>query len=760
MRPLLLTLALAAVSAAEERKYDDNKPDGAKSFGDVGCGIWFEDASEITAVRIHAARGACKSFDLGGFDRDGTPIAQAAFDGALLPEKAGWVELEFKAQAEEGVLLVVTFNEGEAGAMSWDKSDESHSTFFYGGQHHPFEGSNWMIRITDTHRAPAKPMSFRAPAIPPGAVVRTDGGEELGLRKCDAGQAVSFNRPAGTVLAGVEIYGARTGRMTRPFEATVCDEDLRPIATLTLPSGWIGDDEKWYSIPFPGTVQVPARFWVVFNFRSSSADWISVGVCRNEKAECSEALPGSVFRKFPPGEAWMMRAHFSQGPEGKDLERKPPAAEDAALVGEVGKKFFKAWERVDRARLLGVLAPNAPGFDWIRSEDSGGFLEGRVHRRFTKELARDVGEDRATILYAAIKGPLLWDPPEEYRKAMPANAQIFPGPAVFQLDAPGRHTGAELVALRLVKSADVWQIYSSDEFDLRDVAWGKGLLRGVASGDEAVKALLESRTASLAAIEEAVNECENPAAKNKLIAEAARARAEDGDIEAWAKLAAQLPEDDRAMLQQTLFVPGRRCIACGDDEKKLKAVAELADTLVDAMEKRFGIVPAGPGKPRILRLPHDETGFLLHPGSWAYPEIVWFVGEGDEDRPADPQQLALALADACASWFDDAGQWRRWIAAGAMAEASLQTKETPAALEAEVKIIPPARNVVGGLLRIAVECSRRYGDAAFGRAILAARRDGARREGQRGRAICIDEAMKALAKETGKEAEVRELFDR
>lgn len=136
------------------------------------------------------------------------------------------------------------------------------------------------------------------------------------------------------------------------------------------------------------------------------------------------------------------------------------------------------------------------------------------------------------------------------------------------------------------------------------------------------------------------------------------------------------------------------------------------------------------------------------------------MGEGDEKRAPDPQQMALALADACASWFDDANQWRRWLAAGAMAEASLQTKETPAALEAEVKGIEPSRTVVGGLLRIAVECSRRYGDAAFGKAIAAARKDGARREGRGGRGICIEEVMNALAKDTGKADEVRELFGR
>lgn len=760
MRALFLTVALAALAAAEERKYDDGKPDGSKSFGDVGCGIWYEDETEFKAVKVHAARGACRSFDLAAFDRDGTELARAAFEGTVLPEKAGWVELEFAVHAEEGALVVVTFNEGEAGAISWDKTEESHSTYFYGGQHHPFQGGNWMIRITDAPRGPAAPMKFRSPPIPPGQIVRTDGGEELGLRRSDAGQAVRFDRPAGAVLAGVEIYAARTGRLSRPFEASVCDDDLRPIANLTLPCGWIGADEKWYSIPFPGTVQVPEHFWLVINFRTTSADWVSVGVCRNDQAASAEALPGSVFRKFPPEEAWMMRAHFAQGAEGKAAERVPGTEEDGVVVGEVAKKFFKAWERVDRQRLLGILAPDAPGYDWIRSDESGAFLEGRVHRRFTKELARDVAADRATLVFAAIRGPLLWDPPDAYRDAMPPNSKLPPGPSIFEMDGPGRHTGAEIVVLRLVKTPDGWKLSGTDEFDLRDADRRRGLLAKSLPVDDAIAALLKARTESLDAIEQEALAATDPAAKSKLVAGAARARAEDGDVAGWARLAKELGDDERAMLQQVLFVPGRRCIAAGDDEKKLKEAADLADTLLDAMEKRFGVVPPGPGKLRVLRLAHDETGFVFHPGSWSYPEIIWFVGEGDEKRAPDPQQMALALADACAPWFDDANQWRRWLAAGAMAEASLQTKETPAALEAEVKGIEPSRTVVGGLLRIAVECSRRYGDAAFGKAIAAARKDGARREGRGGRGICIEEVMNALAKDTGKADEVRELFGR
>ncbi|MCE9581673.1 MAG: hypothetical protein K8T20_04060 [Planctomycetes bacterium] len=755
-----MTLLLAAVVAAEETKYDDGQPDGSRKIGDIGFGIWFDGPIAAKSLKIHAARAGCKSFDVAAVDRDGTVLAQAAFEGTALPEKAGWAELAFPLEAEEGALFVVTFCEGEEGAMSWDKTGESHSTFFYGGQHHPFKDCNWMIRLSDEPHAAARAISFKAPPIPPGPVVRTDGGDEVGLRKSDVGHAIRIEAPADTVLSGVEVFAARTGRLARPFEVTVCDANLRPLHSMTLPCGLVSGDSKWVSLPFPGTLQVPKTFWLILNFRTTPADWIALGVCRNDKAVCSEALPGSVFRKFPPGEAWMVRAHFAPGKTAEEPAAAPGTAEDGQIVGEVAKKFFKALERLDRSRLLAVLAPDAPGFDWIRSDDYGDFLEGRVHRRFTKELARDLGTDRATLVYAAIRGPLLWDPPDEFRKAMPANAQLAAGPAMFTTDGPGRHTGAEIVALRLSKTTDGWKLVGWDEFDLRDAAWGKGLLPGIEAGESTVAALLKSRSDSVAAIDEEIHALPSEERSAKLLSELARSRAEDGQVARWAAIAKELPDDDRAMLEQTLFVEGRRCLACGDDEKMLKVAAELADTLVEAMEKRFGLNPGGAGKLRLYRLPHDESGFVFHPQSWAYPEIVWFVKEGDEAKPPDPDQMALAIADACVSWFDDAGQWRRWLAAGALATASIQTKETPAALENEVRNIAPSRGVVGGNLRIAVEVSRKYGDAALGHAIVTARRDGACRDGNRGRGLCLDEAMKALANETGKEAEVRELFGR
>ena len=174
--PSLFAFAcLALPVCAREQKYDDGKPDGSKSFADVGCGTWFDGPVDATCVRIHAARGKARAFDVAALDRDGGVLAQAAYDAAALPEQAGWAKLAFPVQAEEGALIVVTFNEGEEGSLSWDKNDERHSTYFYGGNHHPFEEGNWMMRLAPGDGA--KPLEFAAAALPAGQVVRADRGE-------------------------------------------------------------------------------------------------------------------------------------------------------------------------------------------------------------------------------------------------------------------------------------------------------------------------------------------------------------------------------------------------------------------------------------------------------------------------------------------------------------------------------------------------------------------------------------------------------
>ncbi|MBI2923788.1 MAG: hypothetical protein HYY18_22250 [Planctomycetes bacterium] len=751
MRCFACAFALLAAlpASALEQKYDDGKPDGSKSFADVGCGTWFDGPVDATCVRIHAARGKARAFDVAALDRDGNVLEQAAYDAAALPEQAGWAKLALRIVAEEGALIVVTFNEGEEGSLSWDKNEERHSTYFYGGNHHPFEEGNWMMRLSPGDGA--KPLEFAAAELPAGQVVRADRGEVVELLRSDAGHAVRFERPAGNALSGFTIYAARSGRLARPFQVAICDDDLRVLRTTRFEAGRIGADEKWWALPMPPG-PCPDAFWAVFDFQPTGADHVELGICRNPAATSAEARPGSVFRRAAPGLAWMVRAHFEAG-DPPALEPLPsPAPADGAVCGDIAKKLWKAFERCDGERLASILAPDAPGFGALR-EDPSRPLDGTPHRKLVREVARDVGPRRATLVFAALDGPLLWDPPDTFRN-------VPEGPLLWLPDAPGRHRRPQLFALRIENGAEGWGLHSWEEFDVRDAAWGKGLLKAAAPLDEVLDGLAKARGEALAAIDAEIREMEKGAERDRLMVELAKAWAEAGEVGKWEAIAKELPGDSAAMLKQTLLVEGKHCIASGADEKSLRAAVELFDTLLPALEKRFGLKPEGRGRTRIAVQDSDDSGWVAHPWTWSYPEIVWFATEADRGRAPGASEAALALADACGAFWDDAHQLRRWIAAGTIAEAALAGKETPAALSNSVKDVPAARDTVEGHLRIFSEASKRWGDLALGKALAAARRDGARREMREGRLMHLDDFARELGKESGAIREVEELFKR
>jgi len=756
MRFLTLTfLALALPALAKESKYDDGTPDGTKALGEVGYGIWFDGPVDATCVRIFAARGKARGFDVAVTNRDGTVLAEGAFDASAIPEKAGWARRALTVKSEEGVLVVVTFSDGEEGEMSVDKNDERHSTYYYGGNHHPFNDGNWMIRLSTGDGA--KPVTFPRAELPAGTSLRADAGEAVELRDPEACPAVRFERPERTTLAGIEVYGARVGRLSRTFRVAICDEDLRVVRTVRVACGQIGVDEKWVPIAIPAG-ETPRVFWLLLDLGNGSADRVSVGVCRNPAAVSAEGYPDGVFRRAAPGEAWMIRARLVPGDEPA-ARAVPPPPEDAAVAAEVAKKFFKALEFCDRDRFLSVLSPDAAGFDAVR-EDEHGILEGFPHRRLAREVARDIGPDRATLVFATLRAPLLWDPPEAFRAASPPNRPIAPGPNLWRLDGPGRHAPPALLVLHLARTADGWKLAGWDDLDPRDAAWGKGLLKAAPPLDDVLTALAKSRAAQVQSVDDAVRALDDADARARLLPELARTWAEEGDFARWETIAKELPKDVADVLRTTSFFEGTLCVAAGPEEKPLGALVAAADTLLAALEKRFALKPPGTARLRFVLQSSDDSGFVAHPGAWAYPEIVWFATEADLTRPIDVQSLALAIADACVRFYDDADQLRRWLAAGMIAEASLAGKETPAGLAGEVKDILPSRNVVGGNLRIFVEASRRWGDAALGRAIAIARAEGAYRHGRNGRQLYLDELAKALAKETGADAQVAELFRR
>ncbi len=754
-----ISLLCAALQAgARELKYDDGKPDGARSVGGVGQAVWFDEDFQGASVRLHAARGACRMFEIAAVDRAGRILAQGAWEGRLLPETAGWVRLALPVDASEGVMVVVYFNEGEAGVLSLDTTEESHSTWYYGGRHHPVEESNWMVRLSSEAGEP--PLAWPAGTLPAGDTVRADRGAAFTLWRSRAAHAVRFDRPPGTTLAGIELYAARTGRLTRPFTVTLCDGELRPIHAETVPAGRIPPDEGWAAIPLAAApAGLPAQFWVLVDFDDSAADHVAVGVCRNPEAACAEAEPDGLFLRFPEHHAWMMRARLVKAPETPPRERPGADASDAVLVGEVAKKLFKALERIDRERLLGVLAPDAHGLDALRTEDPAEPLEGRPHRRFVRELARRVEGDRAVVVFATLQGPLLWDVPETLRRRLPPNRPLPAGPALFTTDGPADHSRPALFTVRLSKTRGTWGLRGWKSVDIADADPTRGLLAG-ADPEAAFDALAAARLQSLDVLEQEVRELEDAGQQVPLLVELARQRAEHGDFARSAGMAKDLPADARERLGATIFLEGRRAIAVGPPGANLKGLVDLADALLDGLEARWGLTPPGRGKPRMLVLPHEETGFAAHPEAWAYAEVIWFVPEEGMTGTPDVTGLARALVDAAVRLRDDAGQARRWIAAGMIAEASLASKETPASLAESVAGIDAARNTVEGCLAILVEASRRWGDAALGRALGQAGRRGAARETASGPAVSLDDVASALAASTKEGGAVRSLFEK
>jgi hypothetical protein len=752
VRTLLLLSAASLGALAEDLKHDDGKPDASRSVADVGFAVWFDGPLETTTVKLHAARGRARAFDIVAMDRAHNVLAQAAYDGALLPEKAGWVKLAFQLEAEEGALVVLSFGEGEEGAISVDHNkDDRHSTYYYGGNHQPFDDGNWMIRLSDGNGA--KPTAFPKAELPADAVVRADAGDAVEVRRAAAGHAVRFRAPDGQVLKGLSVYAARTGRMTRRFEVALCDDALRPLSRQRVPYGVVGPDEAWYAFEL-APAPLTQEFWVVLDFACLPADWIAVGTCRNKAGVASDARPGGVLRRFPPGESWMVRAHFAPGERPAVPAALPAAPEDATVAAEIAKKFAKARERQDTGRLLSVLAVDAPGFEWLRETKE---LEGTPARWFMKVVATDVSAERATVVLAALQGPLLYDPPEEWRAK---RRGLAPGPILWRPDGPGRHSAPMLFALDLAKGEDGWKLRGWDEMDFRDASWGALILRD-AKPEDVIAGLATARSESLADLDAAVREIEDPAAKTKALGDMARVWGEEGDLEKWAALAKELPEEDAAMLRQVLFVPGKRCLGAGPDEKPLRAAVDLADTLLEALEKRFGLAPDGHSpKLRLLHYPSDQSGFAAHPEAWAYPEVIWFTTDADAGKPPDPLQLALALADACVRFWDDAQQTRRWLAAGMLAEASLANRETPAVLRDALKDVPAGRSTIGGHLRIIVGVSDLVGDKGLGAAIAAARSEGACRDVGEGRQLVLDELAKMLGRETKQFDEIEALFQR
>jgi hypothetical protein len=137
-----------------------------------------------------------------------------------------------------------------------------------------------------------------------------DGKKSLG----GSGEMIQFDLPASDrKLSGIEIHGSRYGTATPPdemFLIYVMNEDRsRVVATLMAPySLFERGDEKWVTIPFDDSVELPTNGWVVVDFRAGRTKGVYVSYDSDSDGSRSMAgLPGTKASKPDFKGDWMIR---------------------------------------------------------------------------------------------------------------------------------------------------------------------------------------------------------------------------------------------------------------------------------------------------------------------------------------------------------------------------------------------------------------------------------------------------------------------
>lgn len=130
------------------------------------------------------------------------------------------------------------------------------------------------------------------------------------------GHARRFTAPGGGswYLRNVSLFGSRYGSPQPPdetFEVSLCDEQLRPIATWEKPySTFDRGDARWVKIEVTPTA-VPPVFYVCFNFRPTGTKGIYVSLDASTRGNSQTAVPGKPGSPLDSGD-WMIRVELDQ----------------------------------------------------------------------------------------------------------------------------------------------------------------------------------------------------------------------------------------------------------------------------------------------------------------------------------------------------------------------------------------------------------------------------------------------------------------
>jgi hypothetical protein len=301
--------------------YDDNSEDGMRSIAGGGHAVKFSTAGggRLDKVMLKGARyGLPRSeskFRLTVLDGDfktikdwelpfmdfmqrGEPLYWKEFDtgGLQVPEEF-YVLFDFNPTGTDGVY--VGFDADSSG-HSYEALPESHIKLFREG--------DWMIRALISGSRPAAPRA--APAGPSGGWTGYDDDSEDGMRSiAGGGHSVKLHVDGGGKLAGVRLKGARYGlpNSGSRFTLAVLDRNFELIQRWDYPYMKFeqrGEPLYWVEFETAG-VEVPADFYVLFQFDPTQTDGVYVGFDADSTGHSYTGTLSEVPRSFRDGD-WMI----------------------------------------------------------------------------------------------------------------------------------------------------------------------------------------------------------------------------------------------------------------------------------------------------------------------------------------------------------------------------------------------------------------------------------------------------------------------
>jgi hypothetical protein len=141
------------------------------------------------------------------------------------------------------------------------------------------------------------------------------------------GHARRFEVPQGGgdwFLRSVSVHGSRYGarQTTDDFEITLCDEQMKPIATWKKPYTAFGNGKPgWAKLDVTPAVRTPRAFYICLNFRPTATKGVFVDIDSNTSGASRTTTPGEMGSELSNGD-WMIRIEVDRSKSADALGGK------------------------------------------------------------------------------------------------------------------------------------------------------------------------------------------------------------------------------------------------------------------------------------------------------------------------------------------------------------------------------------------------------------------------------------------------------